>query len=115
MMYLSKEAADKDHSLKMKLLVSNNKANFLNTEQIWPKNGFLGDQKGELNINKANFPENILIYVSQGSISTLKKTEQAFYMDYVILSQPINAKNLPDDFENYESKLNEVKCTHVQC
>lgn len=33
-MYLSKEAADKDHSLKMKLLVSNNKANFLNTEQI---------------------------------------------------------------------------------
>ena len=60
-MYLSKEAIKKDQSLKMKSLLSTDDKGALDTELIWKKSGFFGDQKGEFIINKGNFPENTLI------------------------------------------------------
>ena len=34
------------------------------TEKIWCESGFFGDQRTELTILKANFPENTLVYVN---------------------------------------------------
>ena len=68
MMYLSTEATNKDQSLKMKVLLLTDDKATLDTELIWKKSGFFGDQKGEFTRNKANFPENTLIYTNQGSV-----------------------------------------------
>ena len=108
-MYLSKEATNKDQSLKMRLLLSSDDKPSLDTELIWQWNGYFGGQKGEFTLNKLNFPENTLIYANQGSISTLKCGEHAIYFDYVILGQLIYAKTMSEDFENYVCKENEVK------
>ena len=110
MMYLTKEATNKDQSLKMQLLYSADDKPTLETELIcWKKNSLFWDQKGEFTINKANFPENTLIYANQGSILTLKASDYAIYLDYIILGQLICAKHLPEDFNNYKCKPDEVK------
>ena len=69
------------------------------------KSSFFGDEKGEFTINKANVPENALIYINQGSIFTLK-TGDAIYLDYVISGQLICAKNLSE-----ECKQMRLSCT----
>ena len=107
-MYLSKETTNKDQTLKMKLLLSSDDKPSLDTEVIWSQCGFFGNQKGELTLTKENFPENILIYVNQESISTLKGGKHTTYLDYVILGQLICSKAIPEDFENYECKKIEV-------
>ena len=38
-------------------------------ECIWKDNGYFGN---DLNIAKINFPENALIYINQGLITTVK-------------------------------------------
>ena len=63
MMYLSKEATNKDQSLKIQMILSLNKDDTSNNyEKIWKKNRFFGDEKENFTINKANFPENTLLY-----------------------------------------------------
>ena len=109
MMYLTKEATNKDQSLKMQLLYSADDKPTSETELIWKKSNFFWDKKREFTINKANFPENTLIYTNQGSIPTLKAGDYAVYLDYNILEQLICANNLPEDFDNYECKPDEVK------
>ena len=109
MMHISKEATNKDQSLKMKLLLLADDKAGVDTQLICQRSGFSGDQKGESTINKVKFPENTLIYANQGFVSTLKEGDYAIYLDYVILGQLICAKNLPEDFDNYECKPNEVK------
>ena len=64
MMYLSKEVTNKDQSLKMKLLLLTDDKAALDTELIWKKSGFFGYQKGVFTVNKANFPENTLVYTN---------------------------------------------------
>ena len=90
MMYLSKEATNKDQTLKMQMLLSSNDKDTTNTKKIWSRNGFFGDQKGEFTIYKANFPENTLIYCNQGSILTLKVGDYTFYLSYIVLGQIIS-------------------------
>ena len=109
MLYLSKLATNKDASFKMQLLLSSKDDDKCPTETIWCRNGFSGDQKVEFTITKANFPENTLIYINNGTISIVKGRDYAIYLDYIILGQLICAKNLPEDFENYECKQDEVK------
>ena len=61
-----------------------------------------------MTIPKANFPENKLVYVNQGSISQMKDGE-AIYLEYVLLGQIMPVAN-PDpaiDLDNYEFKENE--------
>ena len=41
-------------------------------EKIWLGSGFFGDQRAELTILKANFPENMLCYINQGTVSLVK-------------------------------------------
>ena len=76
---------------------------------IWCCNGFFGDQKGEFTITKASFPENTLIYVNNGTMSSVKGGDHAIYLDCTKLGQLVCAKNLPEDFKNYECKQDEVK------
>ena len=49
-MYLSKEVTYKDQSLKMQMILSLDKDDTSNSEKIWKKNGFFGDQKGDFTI-----------------------------------------------------------------
>ena len=79
-----------------------------NTENIWKKSGFFKDQRIDLTIPKANFPENTLCYINQGTVSQVKDVE-AIYLEYVILGQIMPLAN-PDpsiDLDNYEFKDNE--------
>ena len=109
MMYLTKEVTNTDQSLKMQFLYSADDKPKLERELIQKKSSFFGDQKREFTINKANFPENTLIYANQASISTLIAGDYAIYLDCVTLGQLIYAKNLPEYFYNYECKPDEVK------
>ena len=55
MMFLSKEASNKDQQLKTQMMISFQDDQAKNTEHV-----------------QANFPENTLIYVNQGSVSLVK-------------------------------------------
>ena len=109
-MFLSKEATKKNESLKMQTMLSlkDDKGDSSSTEKIWKSNGFFGDQKTNLTIIKANFPENTLVYVNNGSIFAVKGGQTAVYLDYVILAQILPVTNFPDNLDNYQYKDNEV-------
>ena len=80
------------------------------SEKIWIEFSFFKDQRVELTISKANFPENCLMYVNHGSLSVVKGGEKAIYLDFVILGQIMPIAN-PDpkfDIDNYVCKDNEV-------
>ena len=108
--YLSKEATNKDKSLNAQFLLSTGTGDekSANTEKKWNKPDFLGDQVADFTIIKVNFPKNTLEYTSQGNI-TLVKGDLAVYLDYVILGQLIPAMNSPENMDEYEWLLNEVK------
>ena len=98
MMYLSKEATNKDQCLKIQMMLSLDKENSANnSKKIWSSNGFFEDQKGDFSIKKVNFPENTLLYCNQRTISTLKAGDDAIYLDYVILGQSILANKLKEN------------------
>ena len=75
---------------------------------MWKSNGFSGDQKTDLTTIKANFPENTLVYVNNGSIFAVKGGQTAVYLDYVILAQILPVMNFPDKLGNYQYEDNEV-------
>ena len=109
-MFLSKEATKKDESLKMQTMLSlkDDKGDSSSTEKMWKSNGFFGGQKTNLTISKANFSENTLVYVNNGSIFAAKGGQTAVYLDYVILAQILPITNFPDNLDNYQYKDNEV-------
>ena len=93
---------------KSQMLVSLGETKDSNTEKIWEESVFFKEQRIDLTIPKANFPENTLCYVNQGSISQVKDGE-AIYLEYVILGQIMAVAN-PDpsiDLDNYQFKENE--------
>ena len=57
---------------------------------------------------KANFPENTLFYINNGSISVVKGGQTAVYLDCVVLAQILHVINFPDNLENYQFEDNEV-------
>ena len=97
-----------DKNLKMKLLFAEDSSINKSNEALWPKDGFFKEQRSDLNLKKANFPENTLVYINQARISTVKAGEQAIYTTNVILVQILPYANIPDDVENYELKEDEV-------
>ena len=60
MFYLSKEATSKDTQFKTQAIVSLNNDQPQGSEKIWRESGFFGDQRTELTILKANFPESYM-------------------------------------------------------
>ena len=109
MLLLSKEMTDKDKSMKTQLMLKSEPQNKLSGEQIWKKNGFFKDVRAELSLEKVNIPENCLIYINQGFLSTVKNGEIAMYLDNFIIGQLIIAANQPKDIESYVCSQNEVK------
>ena len=80
------------------------------TENIWKENDFFGDQRAELTILKANFPETTLVYVNQGTVSLVKGGGKAIYLDFVVVGQIMPSANVDPktDFDKYEYKANKV-------
>ena len=108
MMLLSKEMTDKDRSLKTQLLVTENEGKYvLSGEKVWKNNGFFGDIKPEMNLEKVNLPENTLSCINQSYLSIVKSGDIAMYNHNFTLGQLIT--NQPTDIENYVCKDNEVK------
>ena len=86
-MFLSKEASNNDERLKMEMMVASmGESPEESTERVWKKNGFFGDQRADLTIKKANFSQNTLVYVNNGSVIPVK-VGHAIYLEYVILTQ----------------------------
>ena len=64
MLLLSKEATDKDRSLKTQLLVtSNDSQEKLSGENVWKNNGFFQDLRRDLNFEEKKYRK-ILYYIS---------------------------------------------------
>ena len=90
MMYLSKEATNKDQCLKMQMMLSLDKEDSANnSEKIWSSNGFFGDAKVDFTIKKPIFPENTLVYFED--IKTTNKLFRVFvsifirvYLNYIL-------------------------------
>ena len=95
MMHLSKEATNKDQSLKLQIIlfIDNNKKT--PSEKIWVMHRFFRDQRADLTIFKLNFPENTLLYANQGTTSTMKAGDYVIYLDYVVIGQLIPVNNPP--------------------
>ena len=109
-LYLSKGATSKDLQLKSQMVLSLTDDESKGSERIWQEFGFFKDRQVELTISKANFLENCLMYINQGSLSVVKGGEKAIYIDFVILGQIMPIAN-PDpkfDIDNYVCKDNEV-------
>ena len=110
MLYLSKEATSKDQQLKTQMLLSFQDDESKGSEKIWLESGFFGDQRAELTILKANFPENMLCYINQGTVSLVKGGEKVLYLDFVVLGQimPVANVNPEINLDTYDFKENEV-------
>ena len=108
---LTKEATDKDRSLKTQLLLSAaaNSEEKINGERVWKDNGFFGDMKPELKLAKENVPENCLLYINQAYLATVKSGKLAMYNHNFIIGQLIPAANQPEDIATHECQPNEVK------
>ena len=108
MLLMSKEVSDKDRSMKTQLLMSSpvNSDDKVSGEKVWKENGFFKEVKSEMNIEKANVPENTLLYINQGFISTVKSGELAMYVHNFIIGQLIIAANQPEDINEYSCKEN---------
>ena len=110
MLFLSKETSTKDANLKSQMMISMNEDKVeKSSERIWKENGFFKDQRTDLTIGKPNFPENTLVYVNNGSITTVKGGH-AMYLEFVIIGPISPMENLPPniDFDKYDYKENEV-------
>ena len=103
-MFLSKEATSKDQQLKTQMVVSFQDDESKNTERVWQKSGFFDDHRSDLTIPKANFPENTLVYVNQGSVSLVKGGGQAIYLEFVVIGQLMPVAN-PDPSINLETHV----------
>ena len=105
MVYLS------DTSLKNQLLLSTGDEKRVDTEKIWNKAWFLGDQTADFTINKANFLENTLVYSNQGNV-TPAKGNLAVYLDYIVFGQLIPARNNPNNMNVCQMRQNlSFNCT----
>ena len=93
MLFLSKETSTKDQQLKTQIMISLKDDDSKKTECVGTENSFFSDQRSDLSILKSNFPENTLVYVNQGTVSTFKGG-QAIYLQFVIIGQIMPIINL---------------------
>ena len=90
------------------MMISSNKCEVVkSSERIWYDNGFFSDQRADFNLSKNIFPENTLVYVNQGTISTVKN-DLAIYINFFILGQVIPAQSSPKGIESYKCKQNKT-------
>ena len=87
MLFLSKEAFNKDVNLKTQMMIAmkGDKAES-SAECIWKENRFFKDQRTDLTIGKPVLPENTLVYINNGSITPVKGGH-GMYLEFLILAQ----------------------------
>ena len=102
-MFLPSESQSQNQKSKSQMMVSLGESRDSNTEKIWEEPGFFKDQRVDLTIPKANFPENTLVYINQGSVSQMKDGE-AIYLEYVVLGQIMPVAN-PDPAIDFDTLL----------
>ena len=75
LLLMTKEATEKDRSLKTQLLLSTNSQSpeKISGEQVWRKQEFFSEKRADFNIKKRNFPENSLCYINQGYLFWLRE------------------------------------------
>ena len=56
-----------------------------NTEHVLQESGFFDDHRSDFTMPKVNFPENTLVYMNQGSVSPVKGSGQANYLEFVVI------------------------------
>ena len=111
LLLMEKEVSEGDKSLKMKMYFSENlKKQHSSVNNLWKEYGFFGERAIDLNLTKADIPENTLFYINQGKSSTVKSGEQAIYITNVVLAQILPYANTPD-IETYKLKDDEVLLT----
>ena len=109
MLFFGCELTRKGRSLKTQMMISSNKCEVVkSSERIWYDNGFFSDQRADFNLSKNIFPENTLVYVNQGTISTVKN-DLAIYINCLILGQVIPAQSSPKGIESYKCKQKKTK------
>ena len=110
MLFLSKEASNKDEQLKTQMIVSFEDDDSKNSKNMWPENGFFDDRRNDLTIPKANFPENTLCYVNQGTVMLVKVGEKASYLEFVVIGlvMPVANADPSINLETHFFKDNEV-------
>ena len=73
MILLSKEASEKDRSLKTQLILStNSQPEKITGGMFWRNNGFFSDERADLNVEKKNFPKNDVCYINQAFLPNVK-------------------------------------------
>ena len=109
MLFLSKEATSKDQHLKTQMMFSLKDDDSKKNQCFWKENGFFNEQRTDLTIAKANFPENTLVYVNQGRISPVKGGHP-IYLEFVVIGQimPVANPNPEINLDNQDFKGNEV-------
>ena len=110
MLFLSKEASNKDVNLKTQMMIAMKEDKAENsTERIWKENEFFKDQRTNLTIGKPNFPENTLVYINNGSILAVKSVHP-MYLEFVILAQILPMANPPPciDLDKHDYKDHEI-------
>ena len=110
MLFLSQGASNKDENIKMQMMVSmKDDKGESSAERVWRQNGVFVDQRTDFTTVKANFPENTLVYVNNGSITPVKGGP-AVYFDFVILAQILPIANPPPglDLDIYKFQGNET-------
>lgn len=70
-------------------------------KNVWPENDSFHDVRGDFEMEKANFPDNKLLYVNQ-PLLTVETRENILYADFFILGQSGDAApNTPADVDIY--------------
>ena len=75
---------------------------------MWSNDGFFQGKCSNINLEKANMPENTIFYVNQG-YRTYKDGKKCYYNDIYIVAQTMPLTHQPKDIESYECKDNKVK------
>ena len=63
-------------------------------ESIRKQGGIFGNVRTDFNLEKVNFPENLLFYVNQGYL-TIRKSRKIYYDEYHIIGQIIESSDPP--------------------
>ena len=109
-MFLSKEITNKDQELKSQMAISFQDDDSKNIEKVWQESGFFDGHRSDLTTPKANFYENTLLYINQGSVSFIKGGGQAIYLEFVVCVQlmPVGNPDLTINLETHVFKENKA-------
>ena len=77
-------------------------------ETVWEKNGYFDQIRSDYNLEeKANFPENALVYINQVHLLEVK-SKKTYYAEYIVIGQIHESISPTSDIKNYMCEKDEV-------